>query len=236
MQYPKHIYLFFTTILVLSFSLLSSAVANEIVRTDPARGSNISVSPSSISIQTSSPLSETGTKITVIDPNGSRVDDGSIVIGGTTLIAGLKLLAVTGVYTVNLALAAEGEDLIVGSYTFFFNAPAQNSESNAPSNTYKKLNIQIQSKSQMLIWGKTITMSASTSPKINGDCTFNLPVFGGIRYLQFAKAKLVAGKSSASFPVSWKADPGSSQNVGITVICYNSTYYGKSGKIFLGVR
>lgn len=121
--------------------LPSAAFANSVIKTDPTRGSNISISPSAITITTASPLSDMGSTVTVLSPNGDQVDDGSLATTGTTAVLGLKPLAITGVYTVSYTLLTDGEDPLVGSFTFFFNAPGSLTQptptptTSAPANT-----------------------------------------------------------------------------------------------------
>jgi len=61
--------------------------------------------------------------LTVVDPNGTRVDDGSVQIQGAVLMVGLKVLKSSGLYTVNYTLMAIDEEPITGSFTFLYNAP-----------------------------------------------------------------------------------------------------------------
>ena len=119
----------------------STAIANSVMKTDPIRGSNISISPSAITITTATPLSDMGSTITVLSPNGDQVDDGSLATTGMSAVLGMKPLTITGVYTVSYTLLTDNEDPLVGSFTFFFNAPGSITQptpspsASAPANT-----------------------------------------------------------------------------------------------------
>jgi hypothetical protein len=62
--------------------------------------------------------------ITVTDPNGVRVDDGTIYISDMSATVGVKPLAESGFYTVTYSLAAEGDAPLEGSFTFKYQAPS----------------------------------------------------------------------------------------------------------------
>jgi hypothetical protein len=72
----------------------------------------------------SSTLQADGNQLSVIDPKGNPVDDGSITVTDASVVVGLKPLTAAGVYTVSYTLLAVGEAPLQGSYTFLFNAPA----------------------------------------------------------------------------------------------------------------
>jgi amino acid transporter len=63
--------------------------------------------------------------MTVTDPNGVRVDDGSVQIQGQVLMVGLKPLTVSGLYTVSYTITAIAEAATISSFTFLYNAPAE---------------------------------------------------------------------------------------------------------------
>jgi hypothetical protein len=65
-----------------------------------------------------------GNSITVTDPSGARVDDGTLAINGTNAVIGLKPLVTSGVYRVTYILLAENDIPLEGSYTFNFSAPS----------------------------------------------------------------------------------------------------------------
>ena len=99
------------------------ANANELVTTDPASGSTVSVSPSAVTIITTVPLMADGNSVEVTDPSGNRVDDGTLAIADTEALVGLIPLTVGGYYTVSYTLFAENDVPLTGNYRFNFIAP-----------------------------------------------------------------------------------------------------------------
>lgn len=73
---------------------------------------------------TQTALIDLGNTITVADPQGARVDDGTLTINGTNAVAGLKLLTVSGIYTVSYSLLTDNDIPLEGTYTFSFTAPS----------------------------------------------------------------------------------------------------------------
>ena len=116
-----------TAILLLLFVGVSSASANTLVSTSPISGSTLSISPTNVTITGQVPLladAPDANSITVTDPNGARVDDGTISISDLSAIVGIKPLTESGMYTVTYSLASEGEVALEGSFTFIFKAPS----------------------------------------------------------------------------------------------------------------
>ena len=107
-----------------SACLAPSAEANSVVSTVPAVGAVLSQAPNAISVTAATSLLPDGNSLAVTDPNGLKVDDGSLTIADTTAVVGLKPLTVTGIYTVAYTLLSATDDPVTGSYTFLFNAPA----------------------------------------------------------------------------------------------------------------
>jgi hypothetical protein len=68
--------------------------------------------------------------ITVTDPNGVRVDDGTIYISDMSATVGVRPLVESGSYTVTYSLAAEGDAPLEGSFTFKYLAPSVISTAN----------------------------------------------------------------------------------------------------------
>jgi hypothetical protein len=66
----------------------------------------------------------------VTDPNGIRVDDGTITISDMSAIVGIKPLVESGMYTVTYFLASEGDIPLEGSFTFKYQAPSVISTAN----------------------------------------------------------------------------------------------------------
>jgi copper resistance protein C len=84
----------------------------------------LSVAPTAVTITANADLTDGANEMSVTDPTGKRVDDGSVQMQGATLTVGIKPLTATGVYTVNYTIMAVGESPITSSFTFLFNAPA----------------------------------------------------------------------------------------------------------------
>ena len=60
----------------------TSASANSLTSTTPISGAILNSAPSAVSLVTQSPLANMGSEITVSDPNGAKVDDGTLTIDG----------------------------------------------------------------------------------------------------------------------------------------------------------
>lgn len=99
------------------------ASANSLVSTSPVAGATVNSTPSSITLNTQDVVMDKGNSVTVTDPQGARVDDGTLTVNATTIVAGLKLMKVTGVYTVSYSLLTNNDVPLQGTYTFTFNAP-----------------------------------------------------------------------------------------------------------------
>ena len=112
--------------IIAALTLLTAPVAsaNELISTDPASGSTITVSPSAVTITTSLPLMADGNSVEVTDPSGNRVDDGTLAIADTEAVVGLTELTTGGYYTVSYTLLAENDVPLTGNYRFNFMAPA----------------------------------------------------------------------------------------------------------------
>ncbi len=113
------------TTLLFSVIFISPAFSTSIVSTSPTAGSILSVAPTAVTIKASAQLADVANEITITDPNGVRVDDGSVQIQGQVLMVGLKPLTVSGLYTVSYTIMAIAEAPTVSSFTFLFNAPAE---------------------------------------------------------------------------------------------------------------
>jgi methionine-rich copper-binding protein CopC len=114
-------------ILLLIFIGVTSASANTLVSTNPISGSTLSVSPSNVTVTGQVTLladAPDASSITVTDPNGVRVDDGTIFISDMSATVGVKPLVESGFYTVTYSLAAEGDAPLEGSFTFKYQAPS----------------------------------------------------------------------------------------------------------------
>jgi len=112
---------------------VNPAQANTLVSTNPIAGSTLRTSPSAVTITTELPLMDMGNEVSVTDPNGGRVDDGTITVNGNTLVLGMKELTLTGIYTVSYLLVTENDQPLQGSYRFTFSAAAASA---APTQSY----------------------------------------------------------------------------------------------------
>ena len=117
--------------MLVAFSFLSfsshSAGANTLVSTSPISGSTVSVSPTNVTITGQLPLladAVDANVITVKDPNGDRVDDGTISISDLSASVGLKPLVVTGMYKVSYSLLSDGDIPLEGDFSFKYLAPS----------------------------------------------------------------------------------------------------------------
>jgi len=66
----------------LGFTLLlaSPALANSLVATSPIAGSTLKVEPSAVTITVEITPMDMGNEVTVTDPSGRRVDDGTLTV------------------------------------------------------------------------------------------------------------------------------------------------------------
>jgi methionine-rich copper-binding protein CopC len=112
--------------LVLLFTLLGTTAtfANSLVSTSPISGSTLSVSPTSVTVTGQLPLLPEANEISVTDPNGVRVDDGTIMVNDVSVTVGLMPLTESGFYTVTYLLYAEADAPLEGSYRFKYQAPS----------------------------------------------------------------------------------------------------------------
>ena len=114
-------------ILLLVFLGVTSATANTLVSTNPISGSTLSVSPTNVTVTGQVTLladAPDANSITVTDPNGVRVDDGTITISDMSATVGVRPLVESGTYTVTYFLIAEGDAPLEGSYRFKYQAPS----------------------------------------------------------------------------------------------------------------
>lgn len=120
-------------ILLLIFLGATNASANTLVSTNPISGSTLSVSPTNVTVTGQVTLladAPDASSITVTDPNGVRVDDGTIYISDMSATVGVRPLVESGSYTVTYSLAAEGDAPLEGSFTFKYLAPSVISTAN----------------------------------------------------------------------------------------------------------
>ncbi|MEI9907836.1 MAG: copper resistance protein CopC [Actinomycetota bacterium] len=108
--------------IISTLSMLStgSALANSLTSTTPVIGSTVTSSPSAITIKTTDAVMDVGNSVVVTDPQGGRVDDGTLTVSGKNIIAGMKLLTVSGVYTVSYTFLTDNDVPLEGTFTFTF--------------------------------------------------------------------------------------------------------------------
>ena len=111
-------------VLLLTLLGISSAFSNALVSTSPISGSTLSVSPTSVTVTGQLPLLPEANEISVTDPNGVRVDDGTIMVDDVSATVGLRPLKESGFYTVTYILFAEADAPLEGSYRFKYQAPS----------------------------------------------------------------------------------------------------------------
>ena len=100
------------------------ATAAELTSSSPAAGSSITSAPSVATITFSNSIGDVGNSVTVIAPNGDRVDDGSLQIADTQILVGLKPLSISGDYVVEYEVDTTEGETLTGQYKFTFVAPA----------------------------------------------------------------------------------------------------------------
>ena len=90
-------------IAALGFTVLLSApaLANSLVATSPIAGSTLKVEPSAVTITVEITPMDMGNEVTVTDPSGRRVDDGTLTVAGNDLIVGMKPITQSGFYKVS---------------------------------------------------------------------------------------------------------------------------------------
>jgi methionine-rich copper-binding protein CopC len=107
----------------LTFLIASPALANSLVATSPIAGSTLKVAPSAVTISVEITPMDMGNEITVTDPAGRRVDDGTLTVAGNDLIVGMKPITESGVYKVSYNIISEMDVPLEGSFIFNFSTP-----------------------------------------------------------------------------------------------------------------
>jgi len=98
------------------------ALANSLVATSPIAGATIKVAPSAVTISVEITPMDMGNEITVTDPAGRRVDDGTLTVAGNDIVIGMKPITDAGSYKVSYNILSEMDVPLVGSFTFNFSA------------------------------------------------------------------------------------------------------------------
>jgi len=108
----------------LTFFIATPALANSLVATSPIAGSTLKVAPSAVTISVEITPMDMGNEITVTDPAGRRVDDGTLTVVGNDLIVGMKPITDSGVYKVSYNIISEMDVPLEGSFVFNFSTPS----------------------------------------------------------------------------------------------------------------
>ena len=114
-----------TAILTIFLALTSlPASAFDLVSADPAVDATVTTAPSAITLTFTSEVTDTGSSLSVRAPSGMAVDDGSLLIDGASALIGLKKLNEGGRYTVTYQFMSVEGEILNGTYSFTYDAPA----------------------------------------------------------------------------------------------------------------
>ena len=120
------------------FAALTSANAAQaatLVSSSPAADAQVTSAPTQVTVTADGTLAEVGNSIVVTDPDGVRVDDGSLTPSGATALVGIKSLTKTGLYKVAYQLIyADGQSLN-GAYTFTLTGASSSPTNGTPTPT-----------------------------------------------------------------------------------------------------
>ncbi len=106
----------------ISVMMTAPALANSLVATSPIAGSTLKVAPSAVTISVEIMPMDMGNEITVTDPAGRRVDDGTLTVAGNDIIVGMKPITESGAYKVSYNIISEMDVPLEGSFTFNFSS------------------------------------------------------------------------------------------------------------------
>lgn len=98
------------------------ALANSLIATSPISGATLKVAPSAVTISVEVTPMDMGNEITVTDPAGRRVDDGTMTVAGNDIIVGMKPITETGAYKVSYNIISETDSPLTGSFIFNFSS------------------------------------------------------------------------------------------------------------------
>ncbi|WP_053913059.1 copper resistance CopC/CopD family protein [Streptomyces sp. TP-A0875] len=97
---------------------------------DPQQGAVVDEAPAQVSLSFSESVSTDADSLRVLDPKGTRVDDGEpFGTGGTTYAVKLKPDLADGTYTVAYQVVSADSHPVAGAYTFSIGAPSETSVS-----------------------------------------------------------------------------------------------------------
>jgi methionine-rich copper-binding protein CopC len=108
----------------ISVFMAGPTLANSLVATSPIAGATLKVAPSAVTITVEITPMDMGNEITVTDPAGRRVDDGTLTVAGNDIIVGMKEITESGVYKVSYNIISEMDSPLVGSFVFNFSTPS----------------------------------------------------------------------------------------------------------------
>ena len=106
----------------ISVFMAAPALANSLVATSPIAGATIKVAPSAVTISVEVTPMDMGNEITVTDPAGRRVDDGTLTVAGNDIVIGMKPITDAGSYKVSYNILSEMDVPLIGSFNFNFSA------------------------------------------------------------------------------------------------------------------
>jgi methionine-rich copper-binding protein CopC len=104
----------------ISVFMTGPALANSLVATSPIAGATLKVAPSAVTISVEITPMDMGNEITVTDPAGRRVDDGTLTVAGNYIIVGMKPITESGAYKVSYNIISEMDVPLEGSFIFNF--------------------------------------------------------------------------------------------------------------------
>ena len=104
----------------ISVFMTGPALANSLVATSPIAGATLKVAPSAVTISVEITPMDMGNEITVTDPAGRRVDDGTLTVAGNVIIVGMKPITESGAYKVSYNIISEMDVPLEGSFIFNF--------------------------------------------------------------------------------------------------------------------
>jgi len=107
---------------------------DQLVGSTPADGTSLATAPKRITLFFEEPPAAGFTSLTVTAPDGSRVDSGSHVTRGSTLMTTLRPLTVCGHYTVTFRIMSDDGHPIAGTLGFTLARAAAGKATSAGSN------------------------------------------------------------------------------------------------------
>ena len=108
----------------ISVFMAGPVLANSLVATSPIAGATLKVAPSAVTITVEITPMDMGNEVTVTDPAGRRVDDGTLTVAENEIIIGMKPITESGAYKVSYNIISEMDVPLVGSFIFNFSTPS----------------------------------------------------------------------------------------------------------------